>query len=123
MYPSYRHTSRVGVTGHLYVHVPFCAHRCGYCDFVTVTGHADRHGPYVDALLAELGRSGLEPDAVETVFVGGGTPTLLGPALLDRLLAGLPEAAERTVECNPETVTPELAAVLAARGMRVSLGA
>jgi oxygen-independent coproporphyrinogen-3 oxidase len=105
------------------VHVPFCAHRCGYCDFVTVTGHADRHVPYVDALLAELRRSGLDPAPVETVFVGGGTPTLLGPALLDRLLAGLPEAAERTVECNPETVTPELAAVLAARGIRVSLGA
>jgi oxygen-independent coproporphyrinogen III oxidase len=113
----------VGATRHLYVHVPFCAHRCGYCDFVTVTGHEDRHGPYVDALLAELGRSGLDPAAVETVFVGGGTPTLLGPELLDRLLAGLPEAAERTVECNPETVTPELARVLAARGMRVSLGA
>ena len=39
---------------HLYVHVPFCAHRCGYCDFVTVTGHDDQHAPYVDALLAEL---------------------------------------------------------------------
>ena len=123
MVPSYRHTSAVGATHHLYVHVPFCAHRCGYCDFVTVTGHEDRHAPYVDALLAELGRRGLDPAGVETVFVGGGTPTLLGPALLDRLLRGLPEAAERTVECNPETVTPELAAVLAARGMRVSLGA
>jgi oxygen-independent coproporphyrinogen-3 oxidase len=113
----------MGATRHLYVHVPFCAHRCGYCDFVTVTGHGDRHAPYVDALLAELAGSGLDPAAVETVFVGGGTPTLLGPALLDRLLAGLPEAPERTVECNPETVTPELADVLAGRGIRVSLGA
>ena len=39
---------------HLYVHVPFCAHRCGYCDFVTVTGHDDLHAAYVDALLHEL---------------------------------------------------------------------
>jgi oxygen-independent coproporphyrinogen-3 oxidase len=109
---------------HLYVHVPFCAHRCGYCDFVTVTGHDDQHAPYVDALLAELHRSPhLDPGAVETVFVGGGTPTLLGPALLGRLLDGLPAAAERTVECNPETVTPELARTLAERGLRVSLGA
>lgn len=108
---------------HLYVHVPFCAHRCGYCDFVTVTGHGDRHAPYVAALLAELARAELDPAAVETVFVGGGTPTLLGPELLGELLDGLPAAAERTVECNPETVTPELAAVLASRGMRVSLGA
>jgi oxygen-independent coproporphyrinogen III oxidase len=109
---------------HLYVHVPFCAHRCGYCDFVTVTGHDDQHATYVDALLAELDASPhLDPGAVDTVFVGGGTPTLLGPALLGRLLDGLPPAAERTVECNPETVTPELARALADRGLRVSLGA
>ena len=57
------------------------------------------------------------------MFVGGGTPTLLGPELLGRLLDGLPAAAERTVECNPETVTPELARTLADRGLRVSLGA
>ena len=109
---------------HLYVHVPFCAHRCGYCDFVTVAGHDDQHAPYVDALLAEQHASPhLDPAGVETVFVGGGTPTLLGPQLLGRLLDGLPAAAERTVECNPETVTPELARALAERGLRVSLGA
>ncbi|MEO9175740.1 MAG: radical SAM family heme chaperone HemW [Gaiellales bacterium] len=109
---------------HLYVHVPFCAHRCGYCDFVTVTGHADRHAAYVDAVLAELELEGgaLEP-VLETIFLGGGTPTLIGPALLDRLLAGLPEAAETTVEANPETVDDALAQVLARRGVRVSLGA
>jgi oxygen-independent coproporphyrinogen-3 oxidase len=109
------------------VHVPFCAHRCGYCDFVTVTGRAPLHGPYVDALLGELSRAraaGVVDDAPETVFVGGGTPTLLEPALLARLLDGLPRpTAELTVECNPETVTPELAALLAERGARVSLGA
>ena len=60
---------------HLYVHVPFCAHRCGYCDFVTVTGHEDVHAAYVDALLAELGSHG--PLAAETVYIGGGTPSLL----------------------------------------------
>ena len=109
---------------HLYVHVPFCAHRCGYCDFVTVTGHADLRERYVDAVLAELEqeRERLAP-ALETVFLGGGTPTLLGPALLDRLLAGLPAAPELTVEANPETVDDELAAMLAGRGVRVSLGA
>jgi oxygen-independent coproporphyrinogen-3 oxidase len=110
---------------HLYVHVPFCAHRCGYCDFVTVTGHADRHEAYVDALLREadrwrgLGALGPEP---ETVYLGGGTPSILAPVLLARLLDALPASGERTIECNPETVTPELAAVLADRGLRVSLG-
>ena len=61
------------------MHVPFCAHRCGYCDFVTVTGHADLHERYVAAVLAELAqeRERLAP-ALATVFVGGGTPTLLG---------------------------------------------
>ncbi len=112
---------------HLYVHVPFCAHRCGYCDFVTVTGARERHAPYVEALLAEL-RRGRTRDLVaerpETVYLGGGTPTLLGPELLARLLDALPAPQlELTVECNPETATPELAAVLAARGARVSLGA
>jgi oxygen-independent coproporphyrinogen-3 oxidase len=106
------------------VHVPFCAHRCGYCDFVTVTGHADLRERYVHAVLAELDqeRRRLAP-ALETVFVGGGTPTLLGPQLLDRLLGGLPPAPEVTVEANPETVDRELAAVLGGRGVRVSLGA
>ena len=106
------------------MHVPFCAHRCGYCDFVTVTGHADLRERYVDAVLAELGqeRHRLAP-ALETVFLGGGTPTLLGARLLDRLLDGLPPAPELTVEANPETVDDELAAMLAGRGVRVSLGA
>ena len=106
------------------MHVPFCAHRCGYCDFVTVTGHADLRERYVEAVLAELQRERecLDP-ALETVFLGGGTPTLLGSELLDRLLGGLPAAAELTVEANPETIDDELAAMLAARGVRVSLGA
>jgi putative oxygen-independent coproporphyrinogen III oxidase len=110
---------------HLYVHLPFCSHRCGYCDFVTVVGRNDEHGAYVDALLAELSlESDVLADRVETVFVGGGTPTFTDPAALGRLLAALPEADELTVEANPETVTPELARELRAAGVsRVSLGA
>ena len=110
---------------HLYVHLPFCAHRCGYCDFVTVTGHDGGHGGYVDALLGELAlERGLLADRPETVFLGGGTPTFTEPAALARLLAGLPRAAETTVEANPETVTPALAALLREHGVdRVSLGA
>src|SRR4029453_10562971 len=109
----------------LYVHLPFCSHRCGYCDFVTVTGHDDEHGGYVDALLAELAleRRHLAGD-VDTVFLGGGTPTFTEPAALARLLSGLPAAAETTVEANPETMTPGLAALLREHGVhRVSLGA
>jgi putative oxygen-independent coproporphyrinogen III oxidase len=110
---------------HLYVHLPFCAHRCGYCDFVTAVGREDQHEAYVDALLAELEleRSVLAL-RLETVFLGGGTPTFTAPAALERLLAGLPDADEVTVEANPETVTPALGRLLSRnRVNRVSLGA
>ena len=76
-----------GRVRHLYVHLPFCAHRCGYCDFVTVVGREAWHGRYVDALLAELElERGWLSDRVETVFLGGGTPTLTDVSELRRLL-------------------------------------
>ena len=114
-----------GKVHHLYVHLPFCVHRCGYCDFVTVVGRNDQHGAYVDALLLELEREApVLADPAATVFVGGGTPTFTEPEALRRLLTALPEATEVTVEANPETVTPELAALLRECGVtRVSLGA
>jgi len=110
---------------HLYVHLPFCAHRCGYCDFVTVVGRRGQHRAYVDALLCELELEGGRLGAtLETVFLGGGTPTFTALPELVRLLEALPPAEEVTVEANPETVTPELARALRAAGVnRVSLGA
>lgn len=118
-------TSATGGVRHLYVHVPFCAHRCGYCDFVTAVGQRAEHPRYVDALLSELEmRREMLDSKLETVYVGGGTPTYLEPASLRRLLAALPSAAETTVEANPETVTPALAELLVDSGVeRVSLGA
>ena len=102
-----------GGVRHLYVHLPFCVHRCGYCDFVTLVGRAADHGRYVDALLAELEleRPALAP-RLETIFLGGGTPTFTDASELGRLLAALPGADEVTVEANPETVTPDLARLL-----------
>jgi len=123
----------------VYVHVPFCATRCGYCDFNTYTagelgngGRRTRAG-YVDAVLAELALArralGDGAPAVETVFFGGGTPTLLAPtelaAILDAIRAtfGLAPGAEVTTEANPESVDPaSLAALRAAGFTRVSLG-
>ena len=94
---------------HLYVHLPFCSSRCGYCDFVTVVGRRGQHAEYVDVLLREL-------DLERGLFTE--------PALLARLLERLPPAAEVTVEANPETVTPTLARLLRECGVnRVSLGA
>jgi putative oxygen-independent coproporphyrinogen III oxidase len=119
----------------VYVHVPFCASICGYCDFNRVVPGEDGDdvAAYVRAALAEirLARAVLGSGAprVATVFFGGGTPTLLAPdllaALLDeiRALFGLEDGAEVTVEANPETVSPPMLAALRAAGFtRISLG-
>ena len=113
-----------GRVRHLYVHLPFCAHRCGYCDFVTLASRQAEHGAYVDALLRELELEGERlAERLETAFLGGGTPTFTEPRELVRLLEALPAASEVTVEANPETVTPALASLLRDAGVtRVSLG-
>src|SRR5512133_2851056 len=118
----------------VYVHVPFCLTRCHYCDFVTYTGMEGLRRPYAAALLAEveLAVAALPetPERVTSIFVGGGTPTLLPPAdlaaVLARLRALLPvtPGAEVTIEANPETVDAATADGLAAAGVtRVSMGA
>jgi putative oxygen-independent coproporphyrinogen III oxidase len=118
----------------VYVHVPFCSSRCHYCDFVTYTGMEGLRRPYAAALLDEadlaVAALGPAPPTVTSVFVGGGTPTLLPTGdlarVLERLRALLPHApgAEVTVEANPETVDREVAEGLAAAGVtRVSMGA
>lgn len=124
----------------LYVHIPFCSVRCGYCDFNTYT--AEDLGPgasrqsYPETLIAELefARRTLDdagaPDrALSTVFFGGGTPTLLAAEDLGRILAavrdhfGWAPDAEVTTEANPDTVTAESAQILAEAGFtRLSLG-
>ncbi|HEY1338993.1 MAG TPA: radical SAM family heme chaperone HemW [Bryobacteraceae bacterium] len=114
-----------------YVHVPFCAHHCGYCDFAIVAGQDQHIEVYLDALAAELATLG-EPQPVQTLFLGGGTPTHLSAAQLERLLSFLrrwlpfaPDAeAEFSVECNPDTLTADKIDMLADHGVtRVSLGA
>ncbi len=127
----------------VYVHVPFCSHRCGYCDFATHVADPsvadDLMARYTSALVGRIGRvlaggrdgCGQDPwPTVTSVFVGGGTPTLLPPALLASILdavatgTDLATDAEVTVEANPETVTPDMFAALAAAGTtRMSMGA
>ncbi|MHB1973091.1 MAG: radical SAM family heme chaperone HemW [Acidimicrobiales bacterium] len=108
------------------MHVPFCAHRCDYCAFATWTDRGHLMVDYVAACLAEMARAyddGL--GLAETVFVGGGTPSLLPPALLAELISAVRRApgAEVTVECNPESTTRELLAELRSVGVdRISLG-
>lgn len=125
----------------VYVHVPFCATRCGYCDFNTytasdlgLTSTDDPASPasWLEGLRRELDLAGRvlgTPPPADTVFIGGGTPSLLGAdgltAVLDaiRSTVGLAPGAEVTTEANPESTTPELLAAIADAGYtRLSLG-
>jgi len=120
----------------VYVHVPFCATRCGYCDFNTYTPGelegSSSPGAWLDALRRELDLAARVlgmPAPAETVFVGGGTPSLLGAAGLAQVLdavrdsLGVAAGAEVTTEANPESTGPEFFAGIAAAGYtRVSLG-
>jgi oxygen-independent coproporphyrinogen-3 oxidase len=123
----------VHVSG-LYVHLPFCFHKCHYCDFYSITRQGpERMGRFVDRVLAEaeLWARGNGPQIKpRTVFFGGGTPSLLPLAEMDRLLAGLrkrfdmSEIAEWTVEVNPATASFEYLKMLRLHRVdRISMGA
>jgi putative oxygen-independent coproporphyrinogen III oxidase len=121
-----------------YLHIPFCTVRCGYCDFNTYTStelRGAKQEDYASTLISEitLARQVLDDAGalrpMDTVFFGGGTPTLLPAGDLARMLEaatgafGLSEGAEVTVEANPDTVTPEVARTLADAGVtRMSVG-
>jgi oxygen-independent coproporphyrinogen-3 oxidase len=134
-----------------YIHVPFCAHHCGYCDFAVATGVDHQIDLYLEALDMELATLG-QPRPVETLFIGGGTPTHLGPRQLERLLGMLERwlpfsgvscqesgvrksksalltpdpcllTPEFSIESTPESLTDEKVAILAEHGInRVSIG-
>jgi putative oxygen-independent coproporphyrinogen III oxidase len=116
----------------VYLHVPFCASRCGYCDFNTYApGEGASRDGYVDAVIREIELAArvITPSRVDTVFVGGGTPTLLTPSELGRMLDavdaawGLARGAEVTTEANPESVGPaSLRALRQAGFTRITLG-
>ncbi len=115
----------------IYLHIPFCAVRCAYCDFNTYAGLDALFEPYVAALVREIRLSGSRRDRlpVRTIFIGGGTPTVLPPGLLARVLDACRETfdvapdAEITSEANPGTVDQSCFAALRAMGVnRLSLG-
>ena len=103
----------------LYIHIPFCSKRCLYCDFFSST---DLHfqKPFIDALICEmeLRQNYLKQEPLETVYFGGGTPSLLPPETFNRLfdtierLFGLGQCKEITLEANPDDLTPDYVAAL-----------
>ena len=125
----------------LYIHIPFCFHKCHYCDFYSIVDQQDRAAEFTQCLCKEIAasapwaRSQTRQIPLNSIFVGGGTPTLLPPNLWKILLKALHAAfdlsqmgpnaqGEFSVECNPETATPELMQTLAQGGVnRLSIGA
>ena len=118
----------------LYIHVPFCFHKCHYCDFYSITRQTpDRMARFVDLLLKEADQwaNQLSTDpTIRTIFIGGGTPSLLPLEWMDKLLKGirtrfdLSDLNEWTIECNPATVSGEYCRMMHANGVnRLSFGA
>ncbi len=114
----------------LYVHIPFCRKKCAYCDFASFAGREDDMEAYIQALLTEARMRYDGQCSVETVFIGGGTPSVLPPPLLEKLLSGLREifslqpGIEFTSEANPGTLTRTWLATARSFGVnRLSMGA
>jgi oxygen-independent coproporphyrinogen III oxidase len=113
----------------LYVHIPFCRSKCGYCDFYSLPGAGELAEPCVEAIAAELQRCASNLTApMNSIFIGGGTPTSLDLPLLQRLMAILAEyrdnQTEFSIEANPCTITGDVAEILHNAGVnRVNLGA
>jgi oxygen-independent coproporphyrinogen-3 oxidase len=114
----------------LYVHIPFCRRKCRYCDFASSGGKDALIGPYLEALGQEARRAKALPAGLNTLYIGGGTPSLLEPrqleklfSLLETLCGPIKSLKESTFEANPESLTPEKAALLKTAGInRVSIG-
>jgi oxygen-independent coproporphyrinogen-3 oxidase len=113
-----------------YLHIPFCAHKCGYCDFASVAGQDDLADRYLVALESEISRTLSSQTLVDTIFVGGGTPTRLNSGQLEQFCRTtqrhfqLAQNGEWTVEANPGTLDAEKVEILKSHGVtRISLGA
>ena len=114
----------------LYIHIPFCRRKCNYCDFTSLAGRDEFIDPYLDALKAEASRSKELFGRPDTLYIGGGTPSLLTPgqlaalfSLLESAFGPVKDLKEATFEANPESLTTEKAGLLKAAGVsRVSLG-
>ncbi len=119
----------------IYIHIPFCVHKCVYCDFLSFPASQERQKSYIDALLGEIERTAssmsdkLEKYVVTTVFFGGGTPTCIRPELIAGIMEKLRQCfdfsrqPEISIECNPGTLTEEKAKIYRECGFnRISIG-
>ena len=110
----------------IYIHVPFCAAKCSYCDFYSLSGKLEQRDAYVERLLTELVQqsSACQDYTVDTVYFGVGTPSLLGGARIARIVDtvrahyALEPDAEITAEANPDSMTDDFLTVSRASGVR-----
>ncbi len=118
--------------GAIYLHIPFCTYKCDYCDFYSLAGHQDQFARYVACIAQQMEAESrfFGPLSPETIFIGGGTPTLLPPENLQQLMnairgwVGFARLVEFTVESNPNTFDAQRAHILASSGVnRISFGA
>lgn len=117
----------------IYVHIPFCVSKCYYCDFASYAEDQSQYELYVDALIKEIKahrKSTQNPLTIQTIFIGGGTPSVLPPILLEKILIAIGENfiiaddAEYTIETNPGTLSPEKLKVMKKHKInRISMGA
>ncbi len=97
----------------LYIHIPFCIRKCNYCDFLSAPADEETKRNYVSTLIREIQQSSCDDVLVDTIFIGGGTPSILEAEQMEEILASVRENfhicenAEITIECNPGTVTEE----------------
>lgn len=111
----------------LYVHIPFCKQKCLYCDFPSYAGKERLEDDYIDALVKEIDIK-CDKKVIKSLFIGGGTPSYLSEKNLEKLLSTLSklnyiEDAEKTIECNPGTLTDEKLKIIKSYGInRISLG-
>jgi len=118
------------MTAGLYVHIPFCSSRCSYCDFATGLYQSELAERYVRGLISEIRLSRHAGETIDTIYFGGGTPSLLAPSQLERILAALYDkfeitaGSEITLEINPGSATPEKLHAFRSLGVnRASFGA
>ena len=108
----------MGIPTSLYIHIPFCATKCFYCDFNTYSFHKEQSDAYLKALQMEMNAYASMGASLQTVFIGGGTPSILSPNSLRKMFTSLQRnfqieaGAEFTIECNPGTVDAEKLAIM-----------
>ena len=111
----------------VYIHIPFCIKKCIYCDFISYSGKEDKIEEYINAVLKEIESKNISEYIIDTIYIGGGTPSVIEAKYIEQILKELKKYtkndAEITIEINPGTITKEKLLVYKRSGInRISIG-